>query len=442
MTRSFLVVVSALMLAFVGVRGLDVPTIESARASVEHAPQPAALAAGERPRVRLSSSVVRAGASLRITVSGLPRSARGNLRFGGSLQRVHSDHRGRLRRVLRVPARASGRLKGALRVGRVRARFSVRVRSRGRVNDRIAPILAAPGTTTSSAPGSTPLPGTSPAPPSGGDAVIVAAGDVACPSVSPGTTSCGQKYTGDLIRQINPDLVVGLGDYQYDTGTLANFAAYYEPFWGSFKAKTRAINGGSHDFYGGGDYYSYFGTSAGPAPYASYSYDVGGWHLIALNDYCSDSHVGGCGVGSQWYNWLKADLQAHPARCTLAYWHQPYWTSGATHAPYSAVSDYVQLLYDHGVDVLLQAHNHQYERFAPQTPAGVRDDANGIQAFVVGTGGRSFYGFNSTPAPNSLVRNADTFGVLQLNLRPDSYDYTFKPIAGNTFTDTGTRTCS
>jgi Cellulase (glycosyl hydrolase family 5)/Fibronectin type III domain/Calcineurin-like phosphoesterase len=275
----------------------------------------------------------------------------------------------------------------------------------------------------------------------GSDPVVVAAGDVACPSASPGTTSCGQKYTGDLIRSINPDAVIGLGDYQYDTGTLANFASYYTPFWGSFKDKTRAINGGSHDFYGGGDYYTYFGASAGPAPYASYSYDIGNWHLIALNDYCDDTNVGGCGVGTKWYNWLKTDLAMHPNTCTLAYWHQPYWTSGATHAPYTGVKDYIQLLYDNGVDVLLQAHNHQYERFAPQNPNSQRDDAKGIEAFVVGTGGRSFYGFNSTPAPNSLVRNADTFGVLKLTLHPTSYDYTFVPIAGQTFTDSGSRTC-
>ena len=264
---------------------------------------------------------------------------------------------------------------------------------------------------------------------------------MACPSTSPGTSSCGQKYTGDLIRQINPVAVLGLGDYQYETGTLSNFANYYEPFWGSFKGITRAINGGSHDFYGGGDYYKYFGAQAGPAPYASYSFDIGAWHIVAINSYCSDSVDGGCGAGSKWYQWLKSDLDSHPNQCTLAYWHQPYWTSGSNHPPYSALRDYVQLMYDHGVDVALTAHNHQYERFAPQNPDGQRDDARGIQEFVVGTGGRSFYGFNSTPAPNSLVRNGDTFGVLRLNLHPGSWDWKFMPIAGETFTDSGTGTC-
>jgi hypothetical protein len=377
--------------------------------------------ARHHPRVRLRRTV-RAGASFRIIASGLPRRARGRLTFAGQTIRVHTNPRGGIVRRLHVPANATGTLRGRLTVRRVHLVFRVRVR--------------VPAT----APSPVTAPTASPAP-SAPDPVVVAAGDVACPSATPGTTTCGQKYTGDLIRSINPSFVLGLGDYQYDTGTLANFAAYYEPFWGSFKDRTRAINGGSHDFYGGGDYYTYFGASAGPAPYASYSFDVGGWHLIALNDYCSDGNVGGCGVGSRWYTWLQQDLAAHPNTCTLAYWHQPYWTSGATHAPYSGVQDYIQLLYDAGVDVLLQAHNHQYERFAPQDPHGQRDDARGIEAFVVGTGGRSFYGFNSTPAPNSLVRNADTFGVLKLTLHSTSVDYSFQPIAGETFTDSGNRTC-
>jgi hypothetical protein len=123
------------------------------------------------------------------------------------------------------------------------------------------------------------------------------------------------------------------------------------------------------------------------------------------------------------------------------YWHQPYWTSGSNHASYTAVKDYMNLMYGAGVDVLLQAHNHQYERFAPQNPSGQRDDERGIQAFVVGTGGRSFYGFNSTPAPNSLVRNSTTFGVLKMGLHATGWDWQFVPVAGQSFTDSGSRSC-
>jgi hypothetical protein len=271
--------------------------------------------------------------------------------------------------------------------------------------------------------------------------VVAAAGDIAAPQTTAGATSGGQWATDDLLDQIKPNAVLTLGDHVYETGTLAAFAQYYTPNWGRYKAITHAINGGSHDFYGGGEYYQYFGTSAGPSPYASYSYDLGAWHLIAINDYCSDPNVGGCGLGSKWYEWLKSDLAAHKNRCTLVYWHQPYWTSGSTHARYTAVKDYVQLLYDNGADLLLQAHNHQYERFAPMDPAGARDDVRGIQSFVVGTGGRSFYGFNSTPAANSLARNSTTFGVLRLGLHADSWDWKFVPVAGQTFTDSGTRSC-
>jgi hypothetical protein len=290
-------------------------------------------------------------------------------------------------------------------------------------------------------------PGPAPAPvppapaPSGGAVTVAAAGDIAAPQTSPGATSGGQWLTDDLLDQIRPDAVLTLGDHVYDTSTLAAFSSYYTPNWGRFKSITRAINGGSHDFYGGGDYYTYFGQNAGPAPYASYSYDIGAWHMVALNNYCSDPNVGGCGVGSRWHTWLKNDLAAHPALCTLAYWHQPYWTSGSNHAPYTAVKDYMDLLYSAGADVLLQAHNHQYERFAPMDPAGQRDDARGIQAFVVGTGGRSFYGFNSTPAANSLVRNGNTFGVLKLVLHPTGWDWQFVPVAGQTFTDSGSLSC-
>ena len=280
-----------------------------------------------------------------------------------------------------------------------------------------------------------------PTPPPTGDPVIAAAGDIAAPQTSAGSTSGGQWLTDDLLDQIKPDAVLTLGDHVYDYGYLSSFEKYYTPNWGRFKGVTRAINGGSHDFYGGGEYYTYFGGQAGPSPYSSYSYDVGSWHLIAINNYCSDAHVGGCGVGSKWHTWLKNDLATHANACTLVYWHQPYWTSGSNHAPYTGVRAYMDLLYQYGVDVLLQAHNHQYERFAPMTPSGARDDVRGIQSFVVGTGGRSFYGFNSTPAPNSLARNNNTFGVLKMTLRPASWDWQFVPISGKTFTDSGTRSC-
>jgi hypothetical protein len=275
--------------------------------------------------------------------------------------------------------------------------------------------------------------GSAPPPPSGSDPVIVAAGDVACPGV------CGQDDTANLIDAINPAAVLGLGDYQYDYGTLANMTKYYDPYWGRFKAKTYPANGGSHDFYGTGDYLSYF-NNGGPVTLkaeGSYSYNVGSWHIVALNSYCFERSS--CDETAV-TNWLKADLAANPAACTLAYFHQPYWTSPSNHNRLTTTKPWIDALYNAGADVLLQAHNHFYERFAPQNPSSARDDARGLTAFVVGTGGRSFYSPSGTAA-NSVARNGNTYGVLKMTLRSTSADFKFMPVAGSTYTDSGTINC-
>lgn len=271
--------------------------------------------------------------------------------------------------------------------------------------------------------------------PTGPGVVVAAAGDVACDGV------CGQEATASIITsRIKPRIVLGLGDYQYNTSTLANLKAHYDPYWGRFKSITYAINGGSHDFYGTGDYLTYF-NDGGPVtlrPEASYSFDVGAWHVIALNSYCFERSS--CDRDA-WTAWLRRDLAAHPTRCTLAYYHEPYWTTPSDHDPDTRLRPWIKALYDAGTDLILQGHNHLYERFAPQTPDSRRDDARGIVAFTVGTGGRSHYPFHGAPAPNSLVRNDDTYGVLALTLRPTGYDFRFVPVAGRSFTDSGSGTC-
>jgi hypothetical protein len=239
---------------------------------------------------------------------------------------------------------------------------------------------------------------------------------------------------------IKPQAVLGLGDYQYDTGTLANFAAYYNPYWGVFKAKTYPINGGSHDFYGTGDYLTYF-NNGGPRTLtaeASYSFNIGTWHVIALNSYCFERST--CDPAAV-TAWLKSDLAAHPATCTLAYFHEPYWTTPSTHPRDTSTRPWIQALYDGGADLLLQAHNHDYERFAPQRPDDVLDTAQGLTSFVVGTGGRSHYAFTGSPPANSITRNDDTYGVLQLTLHPTSAEFRFVPEPGKSFTDAGTMQC-
>jgi hypothetical protein len=160
---------------------------------------------------------------------------------------------------------------------------------------------------------------------------------------------------------------------------------------------------------------------------------------VVLNTECSQTGVGGCGSTSAQGKWLAADLAAHPAQCTLAYWHKPQWTDAGTVSTTS--SYFVQALYNAGAEVILTGHNHYYERFAPQTPSGTVDTAKGLRQFIVGTGGKSHHALSSTPPPNAEARNNTTYGVLKLTLRQGSYAWSFVPEAGKTFTDSGTQSC-
>jgi hypothetical protein len=257
------------------------------------------------------------------------------------------------------------------------------------------------------------------------DPVVVAAGDI-CGS----ETDCGP--TAALIDKIAPTRVLPLGDNAYVDGTLDEYNAYYDPNWGSQKSKTSPVPG-NHDYNttDAQGYYDYFGTRV-PGPY--YSYNLGSWHLIALT---GDIDIS---AGSAQEIWLKADLAAHPSQCILAYWHEPRFTSGTEHFSDEAFDPFWRDLYAAGADIVLNGHVHNYERFAKQNPDG-QAVANGIREFVVGTGGDSHY-TSGTPIANSQIQNDSTFGVLKLTLHPGSYDWTFVPIAGETFTDSGSTTCS
>ena len=267
--------------------------------------------------------------------------------------------------------------------------------------------------------------------------VIAAAGDIACDSGTATDTTCAQKATSDLLVNRGLAGVLVLGDIQYENGELANFNAYYDPTWGRVKSITYPAPG-NHEYNtpGATGYYSYFSSRTSLPGY--YSFDIGGWHLIALNSNCAD--VGGCDAGSTQTKWVEADLAAHKNACTLAYWHHPRFNSGATHGSDSTYQPWWQALYDAGADVVLAGHEHLYERFAPQTPAGAADAAHGIRQFTVGTGGKTHHAFGPT-APNSEVRNNDTFGVLTLTLEPNGYVWRFVPEAGKTFSDSGSGSC-
>ncbi|PYY04752.1 MAG: hypothetical protein DMG69_29255 [Acidobacteria bacterium] len=210
--------------------------------------------------------------------------------------------------------------------------------------------------------------------------------------------------------------------------------------WGRFKDRTRPAPG-NHEYHSNGasGYARYFGAAAGDPTKAYYSYDLGAWHIVALNSECLE--VGGCDANSPQGRWLKRDLEQHATGCTLAYFHKPLFSSGEKHGNDPTMLPLWQILYTRGADVILSGHDHDYERFAPQDPSGKLDAEHGIREFVVGSGGKNSHRTFAALNPNSEARNADTFGVLKLTLHSSSYDWDFVSEAGKTFTDTGTANC-
>ena len=285
------------------------------------------------------------------------------------------------------------------------------------------------------------------------DPVIATAGDIACDptnsnfnNLNGSSGSCRMKYTANLLAAGGYAAVLPLGDNQYYCGGFLGFQQSYDPTWGQVKSITHPAVG-NHEYLtsGGTDcdaagkaagYYSYFGAAAGNPAQGYYSYDIGTWHLIALNTNCGSA--GGCGTTSPQGKWLQADLAAHTNFCTLAYFHIPLYSSGGR--ANSNSKSMWQTLYNANADLILTAHDHTYERFAPQDANGNLDVARGMREFVVGTGGANHTSF-TTIATNSEIRNSDTFGILQLTLHPTSYDWVFVHEAGKTFTDSGTTGC-
>ena len=293
-----------------------------------------------------------------------------------------------------------------------------------------------------------PTPGPTPSP----DPVIGAAGDIACDPADTayngglGTTDrCHQKYTSNLVVGTGLSGVLTLGDEQYEDGTLSKFQTVYAATWGR-AVQLSHPSVGNHEYLtsGASGYFDYFNGIgnlngvAGARGKGYYSMDIGTWHVISINSNCSQ--VGGCYSGSPQEAWLRNDLATHPNRCTLAFWHHPRFSSGPA-GNNSNMSTIFTDLYNANADVVLSAHDHHYERFAPQTPGQVADSARGIREFVVGTGGKSLVGWASSYQPNSLVRNSTTYGILRLTLHSSGYDWKFVPESGSTFTDSGSGTC-
>jgi subtilisin family serine protease len=269
---------------------------------------------------------------------------------------------------------------------------------------------------------------TTPTMPPVADQVFVGAGDIA------NCSTTEDEATAKLLDNI-PGAVFLLGDNAYPDGSASDFKNCYDPTWGRHKARTYPIPG-NHEYHtsGASAYYDYFGAAAGSRGKGYYSYNLGAWHIIALNSEIAAN------AGSEQEKWLRADLAANPTSCTLAYWHRPLFSSGDGHGNDPKMKDIWRTLYESGADVVLSGHDHNYERFALQDADGRAAPNRGIREFVVGTGGTSLRGIGTVRA-NSEVRNADTHGVLKLTLRAGSYAWEFVPIAGKSFRDTGNASC-
>jgi acid phosphatase type 7 len=280
------------------------------------------------------------------------------------------------------------------------------------------------------------------------DPVIAAAGDIACDPSDSGynggagtATRCRQRATSNLLVGAGLQWVLPLGDIQYDSASTENIMAVYHPTWGRVKSISRPVIG-NHEG-SGNDYYDYFNGEgvtdgpAGPRGKGWYSFNVGSWHMVALNTNCNRV---GCGAGSEQEQWLRADLAAYRTSCILAYSHHARYSSGHD-GNNTVLQPLWEALDDAGAELLLSGHSHNYERIAPLDRNGDLNQANGIRQWVVGTGGAFFTGGLDSLIPHSQVAQNDTFGVLFLTLHPTGYSWEFRPEAGKTWTDTGTAGC-
>jgi len=276
--------------------------------------------------------------------------------------------------------------------------------------------------------------GSAPADHDTADPVLVGAGDIAsCDDLA------GAEATAKLIEKI-PGTVFAAGDLAYPDGSDEQFAKCYAPTWGRFKDRTRPAPG-NHEYHKGraSGYAHYFGAAAGDPSRGYYSYELGAWHIVVLNSECVE--VGGCDAVSPQGQWLRQDLAQQAEPCTLAYFHKPLFSSGGKHGNDPEMKPLWDALYDAGAEIIINGHDHNYERFAPQDPEGHADPKRGIREFVVGSGGKNSHRRLGETRPNSEARNGDTFGVLKLTLHAGGYDWEFVPEAGKTFTDTGSGTC-
>jgi acid phosphatase type 7 len=421
-----------------------------------------APAAAAQPRVKLSRASAEPGGRVVVVGHGFTGAARVRIALGGrTLRRGRTGPRGGFRLAFRVPHRAAGayRLEVSTRGRSIKRRFRIRV----------VPVSAAPGP----APGAVaPQPAPGPAPPEPAASLpasppapeahtLVAAGDIACrPQLSETPSACRQARTADLVDNLAPDAVAVLGDNQYEHGELENFNAVYEPTWGRFKPSTHPAVG-NHEYEGDPErdeapgYFDYFGAAAGDRSSGYYRWSLGAWTIFVLNsgaiNYTRDTGLRpelpddcwpvSCIAGSPQEGWLRSELATLPPEsCVLAYWHHPRFSSGfgGQNQAHPETEPLLDALYDHGAELILTGHSHNYERFEPLGSGGTPDPA-GVTQFVVGTGGRNLH----TPGPQlatSEVLRADVFGVLELTLGATAWSSRFVAEDGSSL-DTAAGAC-
>jgi hypothetical protein len=260
----------------------------------------------------------------------------------------------------------------------------------------------------------------------GQTAVLAGAGDIGMCGLQ------GAEATARLLDRI-AGTIFTTGDHAYPSGSEGDFRTCYDPTWGRHRDRTRPTPG-NHDYdtSGASPYYAYFGASAGPAGLGYYSYMAGAWLIVALN---SETDVR---AGSPQVRWLEQALAQNRTRCAAAYWHRPLFSSGS-HGNSPDVRDVWQVLYEAGVDVVVNGHEHFYERFAPQAPDGRLDPRRGIRQFTVGTGGGPITPAGALRANSEVTGTA--WGVLVLTLNDGNYQWEFRPVAGESFADTGVADC-
>ena len=255
--------------------------------------------------------------------------------------------------------------------------------------------------------------------------VLVGAGDIGFCGTS------GAAATAQLLDRLG-GMVFTTGDNAYVSGSVDEFQRCYEPTWGRHRSRTHP-SPGNHDYEsGGGAYYSYFGASAGPGGAGYYAYFAGPWRVIALNSEIPS------GQGSPQMDWLSEELATNRIACTAVYWHRPLFSSGR-HGDNPDMRDVWRTLYANNVDLIINGHDHNYERFAPQDPDGRPDPARGIREFIVGTGGAPLYAFPNIHG-NSEARGS-VWGVAVFTLASGGYQYEFVPVAGESFRDSGSGSC-